>query len=338
MANLLLIGGAGYTGRQILDAWLDQPSSQVTVLDNGTGVGGMSRLSEFQNDPRMQIIRDDARDRMRLDDLLRYEAFDHVVQLATGAAGKMDRSDVLDSMARGTQILIESIAQHCALTPVTQVVSTAPWGSQIDRAVNHGVSIRPASLLGVAEAVSMDVALGLGRELGVQTRVLVAPLSFGPHQLEGPVAQVIASILSGQGYPKTLSKSHWRMIYGPDLGQRVVRFLTQPTEGSVIRLPGLHETSWKQLTLMIEQLLERFVQTNPALKTRFPEASWTRRLSDQEAHHPGWPEIVMSGQGAIEKPETAWPKALADTLRWYLTEPNLWESRISVPKSPALIN
>ena len=82
MANLLLIGGAGYTGRQILDAWLDQPSSQVTVLDNGTGVGGMSRLSEFQNDPRMQIIRDDARDRMRLDDLLRYEAFDHVVQLA----------------------------------------------------------------------------------------------------------------------------------------------------------------------------------------------------------------------------------------------------------------
>jgi nucleoside-diphosphate-sugar epimerase len=184
----------------------------------------------------------------------------------------------------------------------------------------------------------MDVALGLGRELGVQTRVLVAPLSFGPHQLEGPVAQVIASILSGQGYPKTLSKSHWRMIYGPDLGQRVVRFLTQPTEGSVIRLPGLHETSWKQLTLMIEQLLERFVQTNPALKTRFPEANWTRRLSDHEAHHPGWPEIVMSGRGAIEKPETAWPKALADTLRWYLTEPNLWESRISVLKSPALIN
>lgn len=338
MANLLLIGGAGYTGRQIMNAWLEQSSSQVTILDNGTGVGGMSRLSGFQNDARVQVIRDDARDRMRIDDLLSYEAFDHVVQLATGAAGQMDRSDVLDSMARGTQILIEGIAQHSSLTPVTQVVSTAPWGSQIDRTVNHGVSIRPASLLGVAEAVSMDVALGLGRELGVQTRVLVAPLSFGPYQLEGPVAQVIASVLSGQGYPKALSKSHWRMIYGPDLGQRVVRFLSQPTEGSVIRLPGLHETSWKQLTLMIEQLLERFVQTNPGLKTRFPEANWEPRLSDHEAHHPGWPEIVMSGQGAIETPETAWPKALADTLRWYLSEPDLWESRISVSAARALVN
>lgn len=184
----------------------------------------------------------------------------------------------------------------------------------------------------------MDVALGLGRELGVQTRVLVAPLSFGPHQLEGPVAQVIASILSGQGYPKALSKSHWRMIYRLDLGQRVVRFLAQPMEGSVIRLPGLHETSWKQLTQMVEQLLERFVQTNPALKARFPEVSWERRLSDHEAYHPGWPEIVMSGQGALEKPETAWPKALADTLRWYLSEPDLWESRISVSESLVSVN
>ena len=113
------------------------------------------RLSEFQNDLECRSF--ETMPETGFDSISAALKLLILVQLATGAAEKMDRSDVLDSMARGTQILIESIAQHCALTPVTQVVQPLP-GKPIDRAVNRCVH-PPSGLLGVAEAVSMDVAL-----------------------------------------------------------------------------------------------------------------------------------------------------------------------------------
>ena len=332
MANMLLVGGAGFTGRHILQAWLTRPGNRATVLDKGVSAAGFANVQKWAQSGRVQVIQDDSRDRTRLDDILRGDSFDSIIQLSTGhqpGPPEFARREALDSMARGTQYLVEAIADHCPDTPMYQLVSTAPWGDDPSRKVDHGVSVRPASLMGVAESIAMEVGLGLSRELGVKNQVFVAPLAFGPHQLEGPVAQFVASVLSGDGATQAHAKANWRLIYAPDLGQRVVEAIENPMGGSVLRLPGLHGIGWSQLSQTLAQLLQRFSAANPALKTRFPQANWTWRVGLEVAQHPGWPEQVQGGAGAIEFPETPWPSALADTLRWYLSHPEGWQGKIA---------
>lgn len=331
MANLLLVGGAGFTGRHILEAWLANPSHRVTVLDSGVSHVGLSRMQSLMDHPRVSMVKDDVRDRSRLEELFTNDTFSHVIQLSTGVQrgpSSIARREALDSMARGTQYLVETMAEHAPDSRLVQLVSTAPWGDQPDREVRHGVSVRPASLMGVAESIAMEVGLGLGRELQVPSQVLVAPLAFGPHQVDGPLAEFVGSILSGQGYPSAQRKGDWRLIYAPDLGARVVDALLAPPAGDVIRLPGLQGIQWSALTRTMAELMQRFVMANPSLKARFPEANWSWRASLDDAKHPGWPDVVLGGAGAIEAPETPWPQALAETLRWYLSNPEQWQGKM----------
>lgn len=330
MENLLLIGGAGFTGRHIIDAWLRSASHQVTVLDSGVSHAGMTRMTDLAASGRITLIQDDARDRGRLEELFTTDTYSQVVELCTGiqrGPAEVARREALDSMARGTQYLVECMAEYATGIRLTQLVSTAPWGDQPDRAVKHGVSVRPASLMGVAESIAMEVGLGLGRELDVPCQVMVAPLAFGAHQIQGPLAEFIMSILEGDGHPVSSQKLDWRLIYGPDLAERLTHALIHPPVGDVIRLPGLQGIQWGALTQTIAELLQRFSLANPALKARFPNADWVWRGSLQETCHPGWPEVVLGGAGAIELPETPWPTALADTLRWYLSNSEQWRPK-----------
>lgn len=331
MARMLLVGGAGFTGFHILQAWLASPTNRVCVLDKGVSSAGMVRLAQWQDDERVTIVRDDARDRARVDDLLRTDSFDCVVQLCSGAydgANPIARREALDSMARGTQYLIEGIAEYSPHTPMYQLVSTAPWGDDYQREVRHGRSLRPASLMGVAESIAMEVALGLGRELGIRTQVFVAPLAFGAYQIEGPLPEFLDAVLSGRGYTQSAESADWRLIYAPDLATRLIEAINTPVAGDVVRLPGLSGSGWSSLAHTVAQLLHRFSNANTELQQRFPNADWRWREGIEKTQHPGWPEVVLGGAGAIESPETPWPTALAETLRWYLQHPQLWQEQI----------
>lgn len=331
MANMLLVGGAGFTGFHILQAWLAKRHNRVTVLDKGASTVGMARLRSWMDDERVTVVNDDARDRARVDELLRTDNFDCVVQLCAGtypSANQLSRREVLDTMARGTQYLVEGLAEYSPQTPLYQLVSTAPWGDDYQREVRHGNSLRPCSLMGVAESIAIEVALGLGRELGIRRQIFVAPLAFGAYQTEGPLPEFLDAVLSGKGYTQSSESAGWRLIYAPDLAARVLDGIQRPQAGDVIRLPGLDGGGWGSLTHTVAQLLYRFSNANPALKERFPKADWRWRAGIEETRHPGWPEVVIGGSGAIEMPETTWPVALAETLRWYLQHPELWQEKV----------
>lgn len=332
MSHLLVVGGAGFIGRHLLEAWLSQSGNRATVLDNGSGPLGFSRLDEWLDSDRLQVMRQDIRDRIGLTDLFEQQSFDAVVQLCCGqqpGPAALSRRETLDTMARGTQYLIEGLAANGCDTPFYQLISTAPWGDDPQRSVSYGSSVRPASLMGVAESIAMEVSLGLSRELGIRAQVWVAPLAFGAFQIAGPVPEFIARVLNGQGHTQNSSKADWRLIYAPDLAKRLLHAIEHPVPGDVVRLPGLSGMGWEALSRAMAELMQRFNAANPALSRRFPDADWHWRLGIEHSQHPGWPEVVVGGEGAIEYPETPWPQALAQTLRWYLTYPQLWQGKVA---------
>lgn len=192
--------------------------------------------------------------------------------------------------------------------------------------------MRPATLLGVAEAVACEVALGLSREAGMRTRVYAAPLSFGPGQLNGPLVDLIGAMLLGYPVPTDLPvQATWGGVYAPDLAVRVLQDLLHGApQGDLLRVVGLKGLGWNQLVSYLGEIIDRFFMTNPSLKQRFPDARWTPVEEGIAIQHPGWPEQIDTGMGALVTPSTDWAPALAETVRWYLTQPDQWRETVNI--------
>lgn len=271
MAKILVVGGAGFLGHQVLKAWLDEsPGNQATVFDALYSSITHFRMNEFANESRVNVISGDVRDERLVQEVVEEGGFDQVINLAGGMPegpfGEV-RRDALDAMARGSQLLLESMATLSGDKPkFSMVVSTAPWGNDATRRVDHGVSVRPASLVGVVEAVAMDVALGLGRELNIDVKVFVVPLAFGPHQVEGPLATAIEGRIRGQSVEVEPCNANWALAYAPDIAERILNELNKSFTGqSVIRLPGAPGRGWHAVESLVDRVIDQFFNVTPGL-------------------------------------------------------------------------
>ena len=330
MGNLLVLGGAGYLGHQVVKSWLAASgSAQATIVDSMISPHASARMQSMQNEPRLRFVRGDARDSRLIQDCLSGGDFQAVLHVATGLdTGPFDGAQAGGDFAAATQAVMQAMGECTGTRPTFGViVSTAPWGNDVSKRIGHSVAMRPATVLGVAEAVACEVALGLGRAAGIDTRVYAAPLAYGPRQLEGPLVDLIGAMLLGYPVATELPvQARWDGIYGPDLAERVCADL-QATAigGDMRRLVGNPGRGWMALVNECSVLLERFFAANPALKHRFPNATWRFHDGGIQIAHPGWPEQLDRGIGALTEPATPWTQALAETLRWYLGHQSVWQ-------------
>lgn len=329
MQRALFIGGGGFLGSHAVERWLSKsPDKTAIVLDAMKSTAGHGRLKRLISDKRLQVVTGDIRDESLVYDLL-LSRVDHVFNFATGIAPQShatDRREGIDSMAAGSQALIETIARLGDPKPsLTLAISTAPWGSNPKKTVGHGVSLRPDSFLGVAETLAMEVTLGFCRELNVAAQVGVAPTAFGPGQRQGPVAEVIKAMLGGQRPSPTERGLDWKLIYAPDLVERLIQ-QAEKAAGTVRvwRLPGEGFGGFEGLVASVGALGERFFMANPSLRERFPEANWRGGVELKAVKHTLWPEHLSPGQGSIVAPVSPPVEAMAETLRWYLSNPDDW--------------
>ena len=330
MRKLLVLGGAGFIGHQVASHWVESHTdARVTVLDSMSSPFASARMQNFAARDGVRFIHGDIREPRLLQDCLAEHGFDAVLHVATGLdSGPFAPLDASEDFSASTQATMQALTGLSGPKPVLgMVVSTAPRGNDINKVIGHRVAMRPATALGVAEAVACEVALGLGRAGAIDTRVYAAPLAFGPGQMEGPVADLIAALLLG--YPVTTrlpAEVRWNGVYAPDLAARVCADLRVPVgPGDIRRVVGNQGRGWAALVNELAGLLERFFATNPALKHRFPNATWTCHTKGIDIVHPGWPEQLDTGIGALTEPATGWTAALAETLRWYLSNQAIWQ-------------
>lgn len=84
MSRILVVGGAGFIGSQVVSHALSDSQHSVTVVDSLASTGGTNRVRAFDKSDRLRFVRADAADSALMSDLLASDGYDVVLQLATG--------------------------------------------------------------------------------------------------------------------------------------------------------------------------------------------------------------------------------------------------------------
>ena len=112
MSDLLVTGGAGFIGVNLVRWWLNNnPSDRLVVLDSLTYAGNVQSLDDVMNDERMTFVHGDIRDTDLVEKLLSDNKLDMIVHLA--AESHVDRSiegpdAFIDTNVIGTHSLLKA--------------------------------------------------------------------------------------------------------------------------------------------------------------------------------------------------------------------------------------
>ena len=122
MKRILVTGGAGFIGSNIIQYLLDHEKDNVLLvnLDLLTYAGNLENLRRAEGDPRYHFVKGDVRDDALVEKLFAEYDFDTVVHFA--AESHVDRSITepqvfLTTNILGTQTLLEAAKQHWSLCP-----------------------------------------------------------------------------------------------------------------------------------------------------------------------------------------------------------------------------
>src|SRR5207245_5263293 len=115
MSTLLITGGAGFIGSNLVRYALDHTADRLVVVDKLTYAGSLLNLEQPLTDPRVTFIRADIADRAAMTRVFDEVRPDAVLNLA--AETHVDRSidsphPFIDTNIVGTFVLLEVVRQH----------------------------------------------------------------------------------------------------------------------------------------------------------------------------------------------------------------------------------
>ena len=120
MATLLITGGAGFIGSNLVRHALDHTGDRIVVVDKLTYAGNLLNLEQPLKDPRVTFVHADIADRSEMARVFRDARPDAVLNLA--AETHVDRSidgprPFIDTNIVGTFVLLEASRQLLADLP-----------------------------------------------------------------------------------------------------------------------------------------------------------------------------------------------------------------------------
>src|SRR5580704_17688015 len=115
MATLLITGGAGFIGSNLVQHVLDHTDDRIVIVDKLTYAGSLRNLERPLKDHRVAFVRADISDRDRMALLFREERPAAVLNLA--AETHVDRSidgpqSFIETNVVGTFVLLEVARRH----------------------------------------------------------------------------------------------------------------------------------------------------------------------------------------------------------------------------------
>src|SRR5438128_10308878 len=115
MATLLITGGAGFIGSNLVHYALDHTSDRLVIVDKLTYAGSLLNLERPLKDPRVAFVRADIADRDAMSRVVAEHNPSAILNLA--AETHVDRSidgprPFIDTNIVGTFVLLETVRRH----------------------------------------------------------------------------------------------------------------------------------------------------------------------------------------------------------------------------------
>ena len=326
--KLLITGGAGFIGSNVIQHIIDQPQVERLInLDCLTYAGHLANLETVQGHPKYSFEKIDLRDKAAVLDLVRHAGITHVMHLA--AESHVDRSitgpgDFIHTNVVGTFNLLEACraawlgeSKSTTATRFHHVSTDEVYGSLGPTGLfTETTPYAPNSPYSSSKAASDMLVRAYHHTYGMETVITNCSNNYGPYQFpEKLIPVVIQSVMARKAVPvygDGMNVRDW--LYVRDHAEALWQVLTRGAVGETYNIGGHNEWANIRIVELICDLIDEFA---PQLGGN------SRKLITFVKDRPGHDRRYAIDAGKIQK-ELGWVPAhkfeqgIRETVRWYL--------------------
>ncbi len=332
--NLLITGGAGFIGSNLIQHVIDRPEVKKLVnLDCLTYAGHLENLERVAKHPKYVFEQIDIRDKAAVLEVVRKHAVSHVMHLA--AESHVDRSitgpgDFISTNIVGTFNLLEACraqwGQALADKKFHHVSTDEVYGSLgATGFFTETTPYAPNSPYSASKASSDMLVRAYHHTYGLPTVITNCSNNYGPFQFpEKLIPVVIQSIMARKPVPvygDGMNVRDW--LYVCDHAEALWQVATRGQLGETYNIGGHNEWANLRIVELICDLIDEF---KPELGGN------SRKLITFVKDRPGHDRRYAIDAGKIQR-ELGWTPAhtfesgIRETVRWYLDNQQ-WVRRV----------
>jgi dTDP-glucose 4,6-dehydratase len=344
--NLLITGGAGFIGSNLIRHVIDKPEiAKLVNLDCLTYAGHLENLASIHGThPRYVFEKVDLRDKDAVRRVVREHDITHIMHLA--AESHVDRSisgpgDFITTNINGTFNLLEAcratwldssfVIRHSSLPPSFLHVSTDEVFGSLGSTgfFTETTPYAPNSPYSASKASSDLLVRACHHTYGLPTVITNCSNNYGPYQFpEKLIPVVIQSILARKSIPvygDGMNVRDW--LYVGDHCEALWTVLTTGKVGETYNIGGHNEKANLHLVQLMCDLIDEF---KPEL------GGHSRNLITFVTDRPGHDRRYAIDASKIDR-ELGWRPAhtfetgIRETVRWYLDQQD-WVKAVTASK------
>ena len=326
--NLLITGGAGFIGSNLIQHVIDRPEiAKLVNLDCLTYAGHLANLEPVAKHPKYTFEKVDLRDKAEVLRVVQQHAITHVMHLA--AESHVDRSisgpgDFIQTNIVGTFNLLEACRTQWPAAPASDsrfhhVSTDEVYGSLgATGFFTEDTSYAPNSPYSASKASSDMLVRAYHHTYGMRTVITNCSNNYGPYQFpEKLIPVVIQNVLSRKSIPiygDGMNVRDW--LYVGDHAEALWRVLTAGKDGETYNVGGHNECANIHIVEIICDLIDEMA---PHL------GGASRKLMTFVKDRPGHDRRYAIDASKIErelgwKPAHTFEKGIRETVRWYLDQ------------------
>ncbi len=323
--NLLVTGGAGFIGSNLIHHVIDRPEvDRLVNLDCLTYAGRLENLVAVAKHPKYSFEKVDLRDKTAVLDVVQRHGITHVMHLA--AESHVDRSitgpgDFVHTNVVGTFNLLEACRATWQTTGVGHrfhhVSTDEVYGSLGPTGLfTETTPYAPNSPYSASKASSDMLVRAYHHTYGLETVITNCSNNYGPYQFpEKLIPVVIQSVLARKPVPvygDGMNVRDW--LYVRDHAEALWLVLTRGRTGETYNIGGHNE--WANLPI-VQLICDLIDEMGPQLGGN------SRKLITFVKDRPGHDRRYAIDASKIAKdlgwlPAHKFEQGIRETVRWYI--------------------
>ena len=323
--NLLVTGGAGFIGSNLIHHVIDRPEvDRLVNLDCLTYAGRLENLVAVAKHPKYSFEKVDLRDKTAVLDVVQRHGITHVMHLA--AESHVDRSitgpgDFVHTNVVGTFNLLEACRATWQTTGVGHrfhhVSTDEVYGSLGPTGLfTETTPYAPNSPYSASKASSDMLVRAYHHTYGLETVITNCSNNYGPYQFpEKLIPVVIQSVLARKSVPvygDGMNVRDW--LYVRDHAEALWLVLTRGRTGDTYNIGGHNE--WANLPI-VQLICDLIDEMGPQLGGN------SRKLITFVKDRPGHDRRYAIDASKIAKnlgwlPAHKFEQGIRETVRWYM--------------------
>jgi dTDP-glucose 4,6-dehydratase len=348
MQSVLITGGAGFIGQNLVHAWhAARPADRLVVVDAMTYAANVRSLEPLIADRGLVFVRGDINDAALMRRLFEEHEVTRVAHLA--AESHVDRSIVdpeafLQTNVLGTFTLLKAAldvwraAGAIDRARFVHVSTDEVYGSlgSADPAFSESSPYRPNSPYAASKAASDHLVRAFVATYGIPALITNCSNNYGPYQHpEKLIPLMIIHALEGKSLPIYGDGSNVRdWLHVSDHCDALMAVMERGRVGETYNIGGGNEQNNRDVVGLICDTLDRAFAADPELASRFPSCpaasgdscrSLMSYVTDRPGHDHRYAIDATKLAGELgNRCSVAFDSGLDLTIRWYLAHEDWW--------------